>query len=137
MRTEARTQKRNYPETAEVESYLKWFRLQHPHILIYKNQNEGKRVPWLAKKVGILAGIPDLHIIKSVGKWHSYYIEMKLPDGKGILSSVQKTVIQKLIEENHAVDVAHGWEDAMYKTQDYLQGKYNTELVRQLFSCSL
>jgi hypothetical protein len=137
MRTEAPATKRNYPETQEVEAFVKWFRLQHPQILIYKNQNEGKRRPWLAKKLGILAGIPDLHIIKSVGKWHSYYIEMKLPDGKGVLSPMQKTVITRLIEADHAVDVAHGWEDAMRKTHDYLNGHYMPLLISQSFDASV
>lgn len=128
--------KRSYPETREIDAFLEWFSLQYPNIIIYKNQNEGKRKPWLAKKLGIVAGIPDLHIIKSVGKWHSYYIEMKLPDGKGVLSVSQKNMIEKLIKENHAVDVCHGWEKAREATLDYFNGHYMPKLISQSFDVS-
>jgi hypothetical protein len=134
MRTTDTTFKRSYPETKEVEAYLKWFLLQYPTTLIYKNQNEGKRHPSLAKRVGIQAGIPDLHIVKSVGKWHSFYIEMKLPNGKGVISDMQKLIIQKLIEENHAVEIGYGWEDAMHKTKDFFNGHYMPKLVLNLVS---
>jgi hypothetical protein len=126
--TQRHKAKRDYPESREIAAYLEWFHYQFPNIFIYKNQNEGKRHPALARKLGIQAGIPDLHIIKAVDPWHSYYIEMKLPNAKGIVSIAQKLVRDKLISEKHAVDICHGWVKAKEATLDYFNGHYGIEV---------
>lgn len=111
-------------EAKEVYAYLEWFKYQYPDILVYKIQNEGKRNPWMSKKLGIVAGMPDLQIIRAVGHYHSLWIEMKRADGKGKLSSNQEMIIAKLKSEDHAVVVCAGWEKAKSETQDYLNGHY-------------
>ena len=110
------------PEQLELEAYLKWFGFMHPDVLIYKINNEGKRNPRTAKASGIVAGMPDLHIVRAIYPYHSLYIEMKRADGKGRLSEAQRCVITLLRQEGHYVVICEGWEEAAKDTMEYFHG---------------
>lgn len=111
----------NNPEQLEIEAYLKWMSIQHPDVLVFKIQNEGKRNPRTAKKIGIVAGIPDLQILRSSKNWNGMFIEMKRADGKGKLSANQLACHQKILDENYFVATCKGWEDAKFLTSIYLR----------------
>lgn len=116
---------RNYKEAKDIEAFFEWFHYQHPGILAYKNQNEGKRDPRFVKSGGIVSGIPDIFIARPIGSKHGMYIEMKPSDGSGKISDAQIQIINHLQKENYVAVICVGWEAAMNLTIDYLNGHYH------------
>jgi hypothetical protein len=105
-------------EHDEQVAFVTWFKYQFPHVRIAAIPNGLRtsiRQAIKAKREGMSAGYPDLHI----PAWN-LYIEMKRQKG-GVLSPEQKSWHQYL--EDHCsstVIVAKGCEDAIKKLQDFL-----------------
>lgn len=116
--------KRSNPEELEIKAYLEWMHLQHSDIIVFKIQNEGKRNPLTAKKIGIVAGMPDLCILKPIGNWHGLFIEMKRQDGRGRVSAAQEALMEKINKENYYCSVCFGWQSAKLITENYLSNNY-------------
>lgn len=97
-------------EHAEQVTFVQWFEIQYPGVLIFAIPNGGFRHRGTAEKLkaeGVKRGIPDLFI----PEWATW-IEMKRQKG-GRLPPDQKEKIEYLEGIGHTVIVAKGWEDAV------------------------
>ena len=90
--------------------------------LLYAIPNAGNRHINFAvkqKKMGLQAGVPDLHLPIARHGYHSLYIEMKRIRG-GQLSPDQKAWVKVLRYEGHRVEITKGWGEASAVIIDYL-----------------
>ena len=112
-------------EEKEQEVVMQWARMHTGRWselgLLYhcpnggsRNKREGARL----KRMGVLAGVPDLHLPVSRNGYHSLYIEMKYKDGR--LSPTQKDIIDKLASEKNCCLVCYTAEDAIKALEMYL-----------------
>lgn len=105
-------------EHDEQVAFVTWFKYQFPHVRIAAIPNgirTSMRQAVKAKREGLSAGYPDLHI----PAW-SLYIEMKRKKG-GVLSPEQKS--WHLYLEDHCsskVIVAKGCDDAITQVEQFL-----------------
>lgn len=114
--------KRNSPEKQECIAFVEWFSIAFPHTLMFKIQNEGKRNPREAKKIGIVAGMPDYLICAPKYKWHGLFIEMKEPGFNKKYPQNQIDIHTKLIREMYCCQFAKGWDEAREIVLDYFNG---------------
>ena len=112
----------NHQESQEQQALFEWA-AYHPELeLMHHIPNGGKRNPREAarlKREGVKAGIPDIFLPVPRRGWHGLYIEMKTPGGR--LSKAQKDIHQKLSEQNYAVVVCHGCDEAIQAIQHYYE----------------
>lgn len=104
-------------EHTEQCTFVQWFKMQYPHVLIYAIPNGGKRGIREAvklKREGVKAGIPDLHI----PQWR-LWVEMKRQEG-GRVSKDQKEVIEHLEKIGHTVIIAEGGLEAIKKVMFFV-----------------
>lgn len=114
-----------HQEDNEQMVLFEWAQFQsgkYPELeLMYHIPNGGKRNKAEAarfKRMGVKAGVPDIHLPVPSGDYHSLYIEMKSADGRP--SAAQKKYIEALREQGHRVEVCQGWESASAVILDYL-----------------
>lgn len=104
-------------EHAEQVTFVNWFRLQYPDVLIFAIPNGEKRHIATAiklKEEGVVSGIPDLYI----PEW-KIWIEMKRSKG-GKISKEQKSIIDYLINVvGDVVILGYGYKDAQEKLALY------------------
>ena len=105
-------------------TFVQWFRLNHKRHIVYAVPNGDKRSMLTAvrlKKEGVLAGVPDLHILLDNGK--SFFLEIKTEKGK--LNKNQKSTISEIEKRGYAVLVCYGIDDIIKQVNDtinnYLQ----------------
>lgn len=84
---------------------FQWFHNTYKHLrgLLYHVPNGEKRDPITAnllKAKGVVAGIPDLVFHYRA---RTYFIELKRPDGKGVLSAAQKNIHKVLDQQRFIV----------------------------------
>lgn len=106
-------------EHVHQRRYVEWVRLTHPGIRIFAVPNGGKRGRLEAMRLvaeGVSAGVPDL----CVPAWR-LWVEMKTETGR--LSPVQKDWIEYLRSIGDTVIVAHGFDDAVTQTEEFLKGR--------------
>lgn len=97
-------------EDAEQITFLNWFRLNYPGVLIFAVPNGGFRHKATAQKLkqtGVVKGIPDLFI----PEW-LLWIEMKREKG-GTVSKEQKEKINYLNDIGHKAIVCRGHQEAI------------------------
>lgn len=70
---------------------------------------------------GYRSGIPDLLIFEPRGEYHGAMIELKTE--KGRLSPKQREWLANLDDRGYYAKVAHGWLEAKYYVQHYLDMK--------------
>ena len=100
-----------------------WFNRDHSNLIIYKVDNEGKREGYKGKeavRLGILAGIPDLHIPEPVGDCPGLYVELKKPFQKIKLTPSQEVMIPRLRERGFVVEVCNHINDFKKIVNEYL-----------------
>ena len=105
-------------ESQEQITFVQWFRMQFPKVLIYAIPNGGMRNKFEAtrmKREGIVPGVPDLHI----PQW-KLWIEMKRQQG-GTVSGEQKDIIQHLETIGHEVIIGKGATDAIRKVMKFYE----------------
>ena len=73
------------------------------------------------KSQGIKAGHSDLIIYAKTKKHEVLLLELKTT--KGRLSDIQKEWLRNKSKQGYAVSVAHGYYDAIYKIEKYLEDK--------------
>ena len=98
-------------EEQEQVAVVNWLRTNG--VLCFHIPNGMKTNPITAarfKRMGVMAGIPDLCIVLDGGR--VMWIEMKKV-GKGKLSDVQKSVIGDFAKLDHQVYVCYGAKEAM------------------------
>jgi len=108
-------------EHQEQVALIKWFRVQHPKLIMFAIPNGGARHIVTAmnlKAEGVLSGVSDLFLMKATSKYHGMFIEMKTKKGK--LSPVQKYFIEQAELQGYKAIVTHGFEEAQAGIQNYL-----------------
>jgi hypothetical protein len=111
---------RNLESSLQI-ACVKWFRMQHPRLLLFSIPNGGKRsvvTASILKAEGCLAGIPDIFLAYPHPNYHGLFIEMKA--GKGKLSDNQKAVIPQLEAAGYKVAVCNSFEQFEQEVKGYL-----------------
>lgn len=117
-------------EAAEQVKLFRWVQFisaKHPPVaLLFHIPNGGKRNSIEAahlKQQGVRAGVPDLFLPVSSGKYHGLFIELKY--GKNKPTPKQTEWLRNLSKQSYAVKVCYGWEDAAETICKYLNITYN------------
>jgi len=64
---------------------MRWLRLEHPNVLAFHVPNGGKRNAREAakfKRLGVLAGVPDVLIVHPSNFFNGFAVELKVKGGK-------------------------------------------------------
>jgi hypothetical protein len=72
-------------EHQEQKILIRWFRLQHPHLIMFAIPNGGMRNKITAMKLkdeGVLSGVSDLFLMSSNESYNGLFVEMKSLKGK-------------------------------------------------------
>lgn len=108
-------------ESMLQEACVSWFRLQYKNILIWHTGNGGKRNLREAvklKRMGVLAGVPDLFIPHAAKFCHGLFIELKSKNG--VLGLNQKEIIKILKESGYRVEICKSINQFQFVVKDYL-----------------
>ena len=112
-------------EDQEQEAVIEWARLsqgRYPELkLLHHIPNEGKRSLQTAgrlKSLGMLAGVPDLHLPVPRGAYCGLFIEMKYD--KGIVTTEQKDYLIRAAEEGNYCCICYTAEDAITAITEYI-----------------
>ena len=79
-----------------------------------RSSREGAKL----KRMGVLAGVADLHLPVARGPWHGLYIEMK--HGEGRLQESQKDFLKLAAEQGVYCIVCYSAEDAIEVIRQYV-----------------
>ena len=115
-------------EDAEQETVIQWARIcsgKWPELkLLHHIPNGGRRNAKEAaklKRMGVLAGVSDLHLPVARGGYHSLYIEMKYDEGRLLKS--QKDFLQAAAAEGNYCTVCYSAADAIEILDLYMHGR--------------
>lgn len=116
---------KKYQEHIDQTNVVKWFRVQYrdlKDLLIHvpNGQNVGARQGERLKAMGLCPGFPDLFLFVPRGCYNGLAIEMK--SLKGRPTERQLTVINQLKQNNYQAYVCFGFDDAVEKIREYLNG---------------
>ena len=103
---------------------ITWFRLQFPNILIHHSPNGGFRDAREAarfKKMGTLAGFPDLIILCPSNEEFSHALFIELKSAKGLQTQSQKEFQQKVITFGYAYRIIRSLDEFMELVNRYLK----------------
>lgn len=122
------THVRRSSEDAEQETVIQWARISSgrwPELgLLHHIPNGGsrnKREAVKLKRMGVLAGVADLHLPVSRAGYCGLYIEMKYDDGK--LSTTQKTFLRLAARFGNYCAVCYSAAEAIEILDAYVQGR--------------
>lgn len=116
-------------EHKEQVALIEWWRYAHQLFGLYESllfaiPNGGARSATtgaLLKAEGVRAGVPDLFLAVPRGSYHGLFIEMKKPKG-GVVSAAQEAMCAELRRQGYAVEICHGWQEAVTTITSYLNG---------------
>lgn len=119
---------RKSSEDTEQETVVQWARMMSgrwPELgLLHHIPNGGSRNKKEAvklKRMGVLAGVADLHLPVSRSGYHSIYIEMKFDDGR--LSKSQKEFLKAASYERNYCIVCYSAADAIEILDKYMHNR--------------
>ena len=119
---------RRSSEDTEQETVVQWARMMSgrwPELgLLHHIPNGGSRNKKEAvklKRMGVLAGVADLHLPVSRSGYHSIYIEMKFDDGR--LSKSQKEFLKAASYERNYCIVCYSAADAIEILDMYMHNR--------------
>jgi hypothetical protein len=115
-------------EETEQQAVIQWARLssgRFPELALLhhipnggsRNVREGAKL----KRMGVLAGVPDLHLPAARGGYHSLYIEMKFGDGR--ISREQKEFMNLARRYGNCCRICYSAEEAIQTIKDYLNNR--------------
>ena len=128
---------RRIDEEAEQEVVMQWARISHarwPELaLLHHIPNGGSRSAREGaklKRMGVLAGVSDLHLPVPHSGYHSLYIEMKAGDGR--LQQSQKSFLHAAAAWGNCCIVCYTAEDAIEVIGRYLHNRNieNLSIIR-------
>lgn len=112
-------------EDSEQETVIKWARIcsiRWPELgLLHHIPNGGSRHAKEAvklKRMGVLAGVPDLHLPVANAGFYTLYIEMKYEGGR--LSQSQKDFLKKAAHWQNFCAVCYSAADAIELIENYI-----------------
>lgn len=116
---------RRRSEDTEQEVVIQWVRMNSgkwPELSLLHHipngESRGKSEAARFKRMGVLAGVADLHLPVARGPWHGLYIEMKY--GEGRLSNSQKDFLKLAAEQGVYCIVCYSAEDAIEVIRQYV-----------------
>lgn len=104
---------------------VQWFRVQFPDAFLTISPSGMKLSIGVAtklKRMGYLAGTPDLLILHPVGDFCGCFIELKTEEGKP--SAQQMAVLTRLRDAGYYTAVCYGFDDAVKTITAYMENKY-------------
>lgn len=118
---QTKNKKRNNEEFKLQCQCIDWFRLQYPKELMFAIPNGGRRNLIEAvnlKRMGVLAGVPDLFLAKSNNTYNGMFIEMKASKGKE--SEAQQNISSILQAKGYAYVVCKDFQEFCIAIKFYL-----------------
>ena len=97
-----------------------WIRLAYPNTVSFHVANERKTSPMRGaklKKMGVLAGVPDIHILDPRKTYCGLFIELKT--AKGRLTPSQKDVIERIENAGYKCAVCRSLDEVIEVVDDY------------------
>ena len=101
---------------------VRWFRYEHPDMVLFSIPNGGKRSAITAKIMkaeGQLPGVADLFLMYPHNEYHGLWIEMKTIKGKQ--SEHQLNFQRKAIDFGYQYQIAHSFEEFVSIVTNYLK----------------
>lgn len=109
-------------EQINVITWARWNERQHPELkLLYHIPNGGSRNKAEAvklKQMGVLAGVPDLHLPVPKGIYNGLYIEMKYADGR--VERLQREFLKTAAGYGYYCAVCYGTGEAINILNEYI-----------------
>tara|TARA_R110001599_G_scaffold26223_4_gene92577 strand:+ start:936 stop:1271 length:336 start_codon:yes stop_codon:yes gene_type:complete len=99
---------------------MRWIRLAYPNAVSFHVANERKTSPMRGgklKKMGVLAGVPDIHILEPNKIYCGLFIELKTE--KGRLTPSQKDVIERIENAGYKCAVCRSLSEVICLVDDY------------------
>jgi len=117
-----------HTEHGEQSALFDWAlgaQYQYPELaLMFAVPNGGARAITTARKLkaeGVRAGVPDIFLPAPRGNKHGLFVELKV--GRNRPSEIQQAWIDSLQEQDYAVEVCYGFDEAQAAIVKYLEGK--------------
>lgn len=107
-------------EDQEQTRLASW--LMKSNILFFAIPNGGSRHLFEAvklKRMGVMAGVPDIFIPIARASYHGIFLELKRQDG-GKISDSQRYWHEALKKEHYCVCVSKGFDEAKKEIESYL-----------------
>lgn len=105
----------------EVISWAREHEALHPGLeLLFHCPNEGRRSPRSGarmKRMGMMAGVPDLQLPLPVGRYSGLWMELKTKRGR--LTDTQKWWLERLQRYGHHAVVCRSAEEAIDQIAEY------------------
>ena len=101
---------------------VRWFRYEHPDLVLFSIPNGGKRSAITAKIMkseGQMSGVADLFLMYPHNGYHGLWIEMKTD--KGRQSDNQKNFQERAEFFGYKYTIAHSFEEFIKIVTDYLK----------------
>lgn len=108
-------------EDAFQISAMQYLRYCYPDVLAFHVPNGGKRSAREGakfKRQGVLAGVPDILIIKQKGSFSGFAIELKVKGGR--LSPSQKERLQEFATSGFKTLVTYSFDEFIVEIDKYL-----------------
>lgn len=117
-------------EAQEQERVVLWWRLYssevciHPQLLWHTPNGGGRDAAEGAhfKRLGVVAGVPDLFLAVPMGPWHGLFVEMKRRSAKSCATAAQRLQMRLLERRGYYCLVAKGADAAILAITAYLDG---------------
>lgn len=116
---------RRSAEDTEQETVIQWARLcsnSRPELALLHHipngGSRGKKEAVKLKRMGVLAGVSDLHLPVAKAGYNGLYIEMKYGDGRLLVS--QKEFMKRAARWGNYCIVAYSAADAIEILQNYI-----------------
>lgn len=100
---------------------MQYIRVCYPEVLAFHVANERRtsiQAGAMLKRKGVLAGVPDILIIKEAGLFIGFVIELKVK--KGRLSTAQKERLEQFRAEGWKTLVTWSLDEFIEEVDDYL-----------------
>jgi hypothetical protein len=103
-----------------IVSYLRKY---HPNVLFTSTHGElqdtsHKRI--ISKMKGYCRGIPDLNIMEITEQYKGFFLELKSPTLKGVISPDQQNIIDQLKLRGYKCLVIDDYDDAIREINGYI-----------------
>jgi len=112
---------RKYLEHQNQVKVVQKVRAFYPGVIIAAIPNGGDRTASERVRLaseGVLAGMPDLCVLRPSRGFHGLFVEMKTVEG--VVSAAQKDISGRLNAEGYLCLVARGADDAYRLIEEYL-----------------
>ncbi len=113
-----------YKETEVQKIVVRHIQVKYPDVL-FTASTAGVKLPMRTainlKRMGAIAGVPDLLIFRSNHGYHGMLLELKAEDGRLDPKGAQKAFQEKANAEGYKCVVAYGAAEAITIVDEYLR----------------